>query len=82
MRRHENGDERVLRTLSQGDLLGEVALFRAAPHSATAIALDAVTLIVISGERLEDLVRTKPALALALIRQLAKMAAGEGGSRV
>jgi len=33
------------------DLLGEVALFRDAPHSATAIALERVTLIVIASDR-------------------------------
>ena len=74
----DDGEGRLLRTLGKGDLLGEVALFRAAPHSATAIALEPVTLMVIPEERLEDLVRTNPELALALIRQLARMAAGEG----
>ena len=74
----DDGEEHVLRTLRQGDLLGEVALFRSAPHSATAIALEPVTLIVIPEERLEDMVRTNPTLALAIIRQLARMAAGEG----
>jgi CRP-like cAMP-binding protein len=77
VRKSEDGQELVLRTLGKGDLLGEVALFRSAPHSATAIALDPVTLIVIPEHRLEDMVRTNPDLALALIRQLARMAAGE-----
>jgi len=76
--RRRNGErERVLRILVRGDLLGEVALFRDAPHSATAVALERVTLIVIPSDRLEDIVRTRPALALALIRQLARMAGSE-----
>lgn len=78
VRRVDDGEERVLRTLAKGDLLGEVALFRNAPHSATAIALEPVTVLVIPEERLEEMVRTNPLLALALIRQLARMAAGEG----
>jgi len=41
----------VLRSLVRGDLLGEVALFRDAPHSATAIALERVTLIAIASDR-------------------------------
>lgn len=79
VRRLIDGEERVLRTLGQGDLLGEVALFRAAPHSATAVALEPVTALVIPANRLEDMVRANPELALALIRQLARMAAGDEG---
>ncbi len=80
VRRHGDGEERVLRVLRKGDLLGEVALFRDAPHSATAVAVDRVTLLVIPATRLEDMVRTRPELAIALIRQLARMAAREDGS--
>jgi CRP-like cAMP-binding protein len=76
VRREVDGESHVLRMLGKGDLLGEIALFREAPHSATAVARSAVTLLVIPENRLEDLVRDHPALALALIRQLARMAAG------
>lgn len=76
VRRQQGGREHVLRTLRKGDMLGEIALFRDAPHSATAVALDAVALLVIPANRLEYLVRTHPGLAIALIRQLARMAAG------
>jgi CRP-like cAMP-binding protein len=81
VRRSEDGEERLLRKLGKGDLLGEVALFRAGPHSATAIATEPVTALVIPESRLEELVRTNPELALALIRQLAGMAAGEEPKR-
>src|SRR5499427_9048980 len=77
VRRRSGEHERVLRILVRGDLLGEVALFRDAPHSATAVALERVTVIVIPSDRLENIVRTRPGLALALIRQLARMAASE-----
>ena len=40
VRRLVDGEDRVLRTLAKGNLLGEVALFRDAPHSATAVALE------------------------------------------
>jgi CRP/FNR family cyclic AMP-dependent transcriptional regulator len=79
VRRLQGGEERVLRTLVNGDLLGEIALFRDAPHSATAVALDHVTLIVIPAARLEEMVAAHPRLAIALIRQLARMVAGEDG---
>jgi CRP-like cAMP-binding protein len=71
IRRKTDGEECRVRVLGQGDLLGELALFRGTPHSASAIALEPVTLLVIPAQRLEDLVRARPALAVALIRQLA-----------
>ena len=73
-RRTANG-EQVLRTLAKGDLLGEVAFFSDGPHSATALAIGRVTLLVVPADRLEHLVRTKPNLGIAIIRQLARMAA-------
>jgi CRP/FNR family transcriptional regulator len=71
IQRRVGGEERVLRTLVKGDLLGDLALFRDAPRSATAVASGAVTLLVIPASRLEAMVRTNPGLAMALIRQLA-----------
>jgi CRP/FNR family transcriptional regulator, cyclic AMP receptor protein len=73
IRKKIGGEERLLRTLTKGELLGHIALFRNAPRSATAIAADAVTLMVIPANRLDHLVRANPALALALIRELATM---------
>ena len=74
-RRRVDGEERVLNTLVKGDLLGEVALFRDAPHSVTAVAAEPVTLLVIPAQRLDSMVRANPELAIGLIRQLARMAA-------
>ncbi len=85
LRRMVDGVEQRLRMLGRGDLLGEVALFRAGAHSATAVAAERVTLLVLPAARLEDLIRANPGLAMAVIRQLARMAAGEarapGGGR-
>jgi CRP/FNR family cyclic AMP-dependent transcriptional regulator len=75
-RRTPNG-ERILRTLAKGDLLGEVAFFSDGPHSATALAIGRVTLLVVPADHLEHLVRTKPNLGIAIIRRLARMAATE-----
>jgi CRP/FNR family transcriptional regulator, cyclic AMP receptor protein len=71
-----SGSDERRRTLVPGDLLGEVALFGDGPHSATAVAVEPVTLLVIPEDRLEGMVRASAPLALALIRQLARMAAG------
>jgi len=73
IRKHIGGEERLLRTLAKGELVGHLALFRNVPRSATAIAADAVTLMVIPANRLDHLVRANPALAVALIRDLAAM---------
>ncbi|HXA94512.1 MAG TPA: cyclic nucleotide-binding domain-containing protein [Candidatus Dormibacteraeota bacterium] len=78
IRKQLGGEERLLNTLAKGEILGHLALFRNAPRSATAIAADAVTLMVIPANRLDHLVRANPALALALIRDLAtRMLAAE-----
>ena len=72
IRRHFGTEDRVLRVLGKGDLLGELALFRNnAPRSANAVAAEPVTLLLIPSNRLEHLVRSNPALAIAIIKQLA-----------
>lgn len=71
VRRRFGEEERVLRTLAKGDLLGELALFRNAPRSASAVAAEPTVLLVIPAQRLEHMVRSNAALAMALIRQLA-----------
>ncbi|HEY5725347.1 MAG TPA: cyclic nucleotide-binding domain-containing protein [Methylomirabilota bacterium] len=72
IRRHFGAEDRVLRVLGKGDLLGELALFRNnAPRSANAVAAEPVTLLLIPSNRLEHLVRSNPALAIAIIKQLA-----------
>jgi CRP-like cAMP-binding protein len=76
VRRRVGGKDRLLRTLTQGHLLGEVSLFQEAQHSATAVATERSTLLVIPAARLESMVRAHPELAIALIRQLARMVAG------
>jgi len=76
------GEDRLLTVLKKGELLGELALFRHAPRSATAIASEPVTLMVIPANRLDHMVRSNPALAVALIRDLAnRMLAAEERAR-
>lgn len=63
-------EQRLLRTYVKGELLGELGLFGGAPRSATAVAAEPVTLVVIPAKRLNHLVRTNPNLAVAIIRDL------------
>jgi CRP/FNR family cyclic AMP-dependent transcriptional regulator len=76
------GDEKLVNTLTKGSLLGDFALFRNAPRSATAIAAEPVTLMVLPANRLDHMVRSNPALAMAIIRDLAnRMLAAEDRAR-
>jgi CRP-like cAMP-binding protein len=82
IRKNLGGEEKLLRTQGKGELLGELALFRNAPRSATAIAAEAVTLLLIPANRLEAMVRTNPALAMAIIKDLSgRMLAAEERAR-
>ena len=82
VRKAIGGEERLLRTLGKGELLGELALFRSAPRSATAVAAEAVTLMVIPANRLDHMVRSNAALAVAIIKDLAtRMLAAEERAR-
>ena len=82
VRKSLGGEEKLLRVLGKGELLGELALFRNAPRSATAIAADPVTLLLIPANRLDAMVRTNPALALAIIKDLSgRMLAAEERAR-
>jgi len=56
--------------MRKGELLGELGLFGKSRRSATAVALEPVTLMVIPARKLDQLVRTNPALAVAIIRDL------------
>src|SRR5262245_65912980 len=57
IRKVVGGEDQLLNTLTKGSLLGDFALFRNAPRSATAIAGDDVTLMVIPANRLDHMVR-------------------------
>jgi len=64
------GEEQLVTVLGKGELLGGYALFRKAPRSATAIAAEPVTLMVLPANRLEHMVRSNPLLAMAIVRDL------------
>jgi CRP-like cAMP-binding protein len=63
------GGERRLNLVKEGELLGEMALFRHAPRSAAAVAVTETELLVIRNERLEWLIRNRPELTLELLKQ-------------
>ena len=82
VRKNLGGKDTVLNVVTKGGLLGELALFRNAPRSATAIAAEPVTLLLIPAPRLEGMVRSNPALAMAIIKDLSgRMLAAEERAR-
>jgi CRP-like cAMP-binding protein len=82
VRKQFGAEARLLVVLGKGQLLGELALFTNAPRSATAIAAEPVTLLHIPAHRLEALMRTNPALAMAIVKDLSgRMLAAEARAR-
>jgi CRP/FNR family transcriptional regulator, cyclic AMP receptor protein len=52
IRKRVDGRERRLNLVSEGELFGEMALFRKAPRSASAVAVTDAELLVLQNERL------------------------------
>jgi S1-C subfamily serine protease/rhodanese-related sulfurtransferase len=71
IRRTFDGIEKTLSTLGEGELFGELGLFRDAPRSADAIAATDVELLVLKNERLDWLIRNRPQLTREILRTLA-----------
>ncbi|OGL07974.1 MAG: hypothetical protein A3I17_05100 [Candidatus Rokubacteria bacterium RIFCSPLOWO2_02_FULL_72_37] len=73
VRRAFDGEARVLSRMGEGELLGEMALFRKGARSAAAVATSDVELIVIKEERLEWLIRNRPQLTLEVLKRLSNL---------
>jgi rhodanese-related sulfurtransferase len=70
IRRMFDGESRLLNTMGEGELLGDMALFREDLRSADAIAQTDVELLVIKNERLDWLIRNRPQLTIEVLRRL------------
>ena len=70
IKRTFDGTEKVLSTLGEGELLGDLGLFRNAPRSADAVAATPVELLVLKHERLDWLIRNRPQLTAEVLRRL------------
>ena len=73
IRKRIDGTERLLSRMGEGQLLGQLALFRRAPRSTGAIAATDVELLVIKNERLEWLIRNRPQLTIEILKDLAEL---------
>lgn len=64
--------QRKLATIRAGKVIGEMSLIDGLPHSATVVATEPSTLLMITRAGLERLVETYPRLALRLVWKLAQ----------
>jgi CRP-like cAMP-binding protein len=67
------GDEKVLVTLNQQDVFGEMAILDGAPRSATARVEDDAVLLSIKKSDFEKLCAAKPKIALTVMRNIIKV---------
>ncbi len=77
--KRSTGGERRLNLVKEGELLGEMALFRHAPRSAAAVAVTEAELLVLRSERLEWLIRNRPELTLELLKWLSDQIVSRDG---
>ncbi len=61
----------VIETVGQGGIFGELALVDSSPRSATAIAGDDCTLVMVEQRSFNDLLRRVPGLGLEIMKVMA-----------
>lgn len=66
----EGEEGAIIATLGRGDFFGELALLDGAPHSATAVASEAVSALILQQPVFEELLDTQPDLRRALMAGL------------
>src|SRR5262249_55081214 len=69
IRKRVDGRECRLNLVNEGELIGEMALFRKAPRSASAVAVTSAELLVVQNERLGWLIRNRPELTQELLKR-------------
>jgi CRP/FNR family cyclic AMP-dependent transcriptional regulator len=67
----EDGKEIILAKLGEGEVFGEMALLSGSPRSATVIALQDTTLLVLEREEFHKLLLRQPKLALKILAVMA-----------
>lgn len=66
------GENQQLAVLEKGDFFGEMALLEDLPRTASARALEDCTLIEIDGATFDHMLRTKPEIAVRIMRKLSR----------
>ncbi|MDX1632731.1 MAG: cyclic nucleotide-binding domain-containing protein [Thermoanaerobaculia bacterium] len=66
------GEEKVLAVLEKGDFFGEMALLEDLPRTASARAVSDVKVIKIDGATFDQMLRSKPEIAVRIMRKLSR----------
>lgn len=66
-------EPKKINSIRAGRSFGEMAVLDDMPHSATTVAADAVKLVMITKQKLEQLANDNPALGVKVLWQLAKL---------
>jgi rhodanese-related sulfurtransferase len=81
VRRRIAGVEKSLARYGEGELVGQLALFRKAPRSADMVAAVDTELLVITYERLEWLIRNRAQLTLEILKSLSELVVATDAQR-
>jgi CRP-like cAMP-binding protein len=68
----EAGKEQIIRILYPGDFMGELSLFAHAPVDSSAEALEPTMVCVIDGDKLSQIMKEVPSIAIKIIEELSK----------
>jgi CRP/FNR family cyclic AMP-dependent transcriptional regulator len=67
-----DGTDVVLAVVATGGLLGELSALDGQPRSASAVAVELVTAVVVPADRFVDFLQTRPGVAVHLLRLVAR----------
>lgn len=67
-----NGKEQVIRIIGPGEFMGELSLFSTLPLTDNGDALETSTACVIDGEKLKELMKKYPSIALKVMEELSE----------
>lgn len=73
--------DRTIRTLGPGDYFGELALLRETPRSATVVAKDPTTCLILTRWDFKGVLDTNPAIAVRLLETVASRVEDDEGIR-
>jgi CRP-like cAMP-binding protein len=68
----EAGKEQIIRILYPGDFMGELSLFAHSPVNSSAEALEPTMVCVIDGDKLSQIMKEVPSIAIKIIEELSK----------
>jgi CRP-like cAMP-binding protein len=73
LKESENHERKVIATIRPGKTMGEMSILDDQPHSATAVAKDTVTLVLITRMNFEKLTDEHPVLGVKILKKIARL---------